>query len=245
MNDNDYFSIDAMNASTIKAGARSMLHMQHYIDNPPKETSAMRTGTQRHMAVLEPERFESAYTIYAGDRRKKEYKELKAEVGEANIMTVEEHNDCVIAADRVRNNHIVISEGLLECGDAEKVFLWDEEEGRAKCKIDYFIPNRCFVEYKTTRNLDKFLYTARDLHYDLGLGWYWRGCRLPGVIIAQESMAPFDVAVFEVPEHMHRHWFVTCQMIWRKYIEGDRSGAYTEKVFFELNNDDEYIDLEG
>lgn len=245
MSDNDYFGIDAMNASTIKAGARSMLHMQHYIDNPPKETAAMRTGTQRHMAVLEPERFADSYTICDGDRRGREYKAVKEAVGEENIMKYAEYAECITAAERVRNNPIVKGEGLLEGGEAEKVYIWDEEEGKAKCKIDYIIPGRCFIEYKTTRNLDKFLYTARDLHYDLGLGWYWRGCGLPGVIIAQESAAPFDVAVFEVPEYMHKHWFITCQMIWRKFLSGDRSGAFGEKVFFELGNDDDYMDLEG
>jgi len=195
----DYFDVKAMNASTIKAGAKSMLYMNHIIKTPVVATPAMVTGTQRHMALLEPDKFEDV-EVYEGSKRKKEYKALCDDVGAENVVTMAEYRDCIEAAEVARAHPIVRGLDLLNGGDAEKEFYWDEPQGKAKAKIDYLLPDR-FVEYKTTASLDSFHRTAENLHYHLGLAWYWRACGVPGIFVVQEAKAPFDVAVFEVHEY--------------------------------------------
>jgi len=234
----DYFDVKAMNSSTIKAGAKSMLYMNHIKKTPVVATPAMITGTQRHMALLEPEKFADMY-IYDGSKRVKEYKELKKEYGAENIMGCAEHRQCIEAAEVARAHPIVKEMGLLaDGGIAEKEFYWDEPQGKAKAKIDYLLPDR-FVEYKTTASLDSFHRTAENLHYHLGLAWYWRACGVPGIFIVQEAKAPFDVAVFEVHEYKLQGWFDQCTEIWDKYLDGANDGAYTEPIMFEpVEHDD-------
>lgn len=246
--DEKYFAVDAMNASTVKAGATSMLYMNHIISNPIKATPAMILGTQRHCALLEPDRFEKL-TRFDCSRRTKQYKAIAEEQGERNIISEKEYVDCIKAAEIARNHPAVVEMKLLEGGVAEKEFYWEEENGKAKAKLDYYVEDHFFVEYKTTQKLAGFIHTAARLHYDLGLGWYSRACGgLPGVFIVQESSAPYDVAVYEVQQYNMERWWTKCKAIWDKYLTGDRSGAYDTPIMFELPSyadDDVLIELEG
>lgn len=239
----NYFEVPAMNASTIKAGAKSMLYMRHIVETPIVATPAMITGTHRHMSLLEPDKFDELQ-IFNGDKRTKEYKELKKDVGAENILSEQEYQSCVQAAEVARNHPIIKANNYLDGGVAEKEFYWDEKQGKAKAKIDY-LKDDIFIEYKTTANIDAFHRTCENLSYHLGLAWYWRACGVHGVFVVQESNAPYDVAVFEVPEYRMDGWLRQCFDIWDRYLAGDCSGAYSDAILLEPADDDDIsVDFE-
>lgn len=240
-----YFNVNAMNASTIKQGAKSMLAMNHHVDNPIRPTAAMRMGTLRHMALLEPEKF-SCLVTYDGDKRRKEYKDLRDNIGDDCIISTKEKIDCMIASEVVMSHSMVKELGLLDGGVAEVEYYWQEPQGKCKAKLDYVVKDRFFVDYKTTQNIGAFLHQSKNLAYHLQLGWYWRACGLPGYFIVQESNAPYDVAVYEAPEFMHPVWWRQCLEIWERYKSGDRSGAYSNVIVFEVDeNDSENLEIGG
>lgn len=233
-----YFDVKAYSASAIKAGAVSMLQMWHEIEHGKEKSAAMFRGAKQHMAILEPEKL-AALTLFDGDKRKKEYKDLKEQVGEENIITPQELEQFNAALAQVRNNPIVKDRDLFADGEAEKEIYWKENGIDCKCKVDWFADDY-IVEYKTTGQIERFIPAAASMRYHLQLAWYWRGaCQLDGkqkrvYIVAQEQKAPFDVAVFTISPLMLKMWFKECMNIVERYESGDRTGAFPVLMQFEL-----------
>ena len=91
-------------------------------------------------------------------------------------------------------------------GSSEVVRTWtDPATGLdCKCRIDH-LSDHATVDLKSTGDLDErlFMQTAARLSYHGQAAYYQRGadaCDLPYYIVAVESAAPYDVAVFEYPE---------------------------------------------
>lgn len=229
----DYFEVEAFSASAIKAGAVSMLAMHDYIVNGKDKTSSMRTGSIRHTAVLEPEKFAGIVAIEY-DGRTKEGKEIIAKYGKDNIMKPAEKEAAQKAADMVMSHPAVVEHRLFHGGVAEHERYWESDGIQGKCKVDYDHESY-FIEYKTCNNLKRFNVAAAGMFYHLQLGWYWHGCgRKKCYIVAQEQKAPYDVAVFEVPQLSLAQWYAEAMEIVKRYVSGDRSGAFPELMTFEL-----------
>ena len=63
MSRDEYEAIDAMNASTLVHGLKSMWALKWYVDMGMRETPALQFGQQYHELVLEPEEFEKRFII--------------------------------------------------------------------------------------------------------------------------------------------------------------------------------------
>jgi hypothetical protein len=236
MSDADYFAVDAMSASMIKAGATSMLFMQHRMDTPMTASPAMVRGTLGHMAVLEPERF-ALLPKWDESKRTKAYKEYAASV-DGPVISSTEARAYEKQRLQVMNHPEVVRLGLFKEGEPEAEIYWDEDGKAAKCKVDWLGPDY-WVEFKTTANLKGFDYTAGNMHYQLQLGWYHRGVATLGkkrkcYIVVQEQSAPYDVAVMPVSGMNCKRWFNRCMEIYNKWLSGNRDGAYPEAFQFEL-----------
>ena len=250
----NYYDVNAINASSIKKGAVSMLHMHHAMTGQGTQTSAILRGSKLHMAVLEPEKLQSLQIC--DNFRTKEYKELCELHGKENVVKAAELQELKEISSIVRKNPIVKELGLLTGGEAEKEIYWKGQIGEygfdAKAKIDY-LSDKFIVEYKTTNNLANFASAAARMHYHLQLAWYQKAARLARqhnaemFVVVQESLAPFDVAVFKVDGIMLEDWYFQCVQIVKQYLSGDRSGAYPELMSFELpawaDNSDDIFDL--
>lgn len=234
----NYYDVKAINASAIKAGAISMLAMQHEVEIGKEASAAMRKGSLRHMAVLEPCKF-GKLIVADFDGRTKEGKATIATYGREKLIKPAEFEAEKKAAEMVFNHPVVSAMGLMSGGEAEKEIYWKKGIVDCKAKLDYVRPSH-IVEFKTTGNLAGFARTAAGMNYQLQLAWYWyAGYELDGVnrkvyIVAQEQAAPFDVAVYEVPQLMLEKWLQDCMNIVERYINGDRSGAYNQLMTFEL-----------
>ena len=231
MNKAEYFAVKAFSASVIKAGAVSMLNMQHYIENGIETTAAMKTGTLRHLAVLEPHKLDE-YVVADYDGRTKEGKALMAEHGDKLIKS-KHYEEAVCARDAVMSHPAVIDNRLFVDGRAEVPMFWENGEISCKALIDYLHDNY-FIEYKTCQTLRRFTINAASMFYHLQLGWYWRACKRKCFVVAQEQRPPFDVAVFQVSEALMSMWHDECMSIIRRYQNGDRTGAFPELLDFEL-----------
>lgn len=233
----NYFDVKAFSASAIKAGAVSMLRMAHYMTSGTEKTAAMKQGTLQHRAVLEPLTLQSM-VVADYDGRTNAGKALLAQHGE-NLIKPAAFAELEAVGDRVHGHPAVREFGLLEGGTAEKEIYWTDDGIDCKAKLDYLAPEH-FVEYKTCNNLAGFTRSAAAMFYHLQLGWYGRAAYCHDVkprkcyIIAQESKAPFDVAVFRVQDIYLKSWHEDCRRIVDKYLSGDRQGAFPEIMTFEL-----------
>ena len=208
----DYLALPGLSISNLKVLRESPLKYLHNLTAPRTETAALALGTAAHTAILEPRKFNPA--VFTGaTRRGKEWDAfLAAHAGE--IILKQDDLDLV---EGMRNS--VRSYGpamrYLVDGQAELTMQWADPATGRKCRgrIDWLtaIDGRpVIVDLKTTRSAKPFAFggQAAKLGYHLQLAYYFDGFtaitgETPAMkIIAVESSAPFEPAVFSIPEDM-------------------------------------------
>lgn len=261
-----YQDVDAVNISTLKElWSRSPLHYRHLLDHPRESTEAMAFGTAVHMAVLEPARFLSTYTIkpawVKGNR--KDGKEWLVEHTGHVLLSEYDHSRCQ-AIVRALREHPIAGRYLADGGESELPIYWTDEETRVQCKgrLDLFGP-RATIGLKTARVAapGPFPQQAARLGYHLQWAFYYDGLiasgRDPGemVEIVVEPNPPHDVVVYVVDEETldtgrdeYRRALVTLTYC-REHNDWPGS-APSEEVVFRLpkwallNDDDDMSDLD-
>ena len=205
----EYAAIDAVNASSLKAMRRSPLEYLYATTTGRQATRAMGLGTGTHAAVFEPDRFASDYVVWDGDRRGKAYGEFCEQHADRVILKRAEYDLCCGMRDAVRS-HPVAGPLLTPPGEAERVWLWTDEQTGLKCKsrTDWWRPG-LLCDPKTAADIDdrRFAATVYRLGYHIQAAHYRSGLKANGVesvppfsIIAVESSPPHDVAVFELDD---------------------------------------------
>ncbi len=197
-----YHALDAMSATVIKAGMKSMLHAQHQMTGGKDPTPAMLTGTAMHQMVLEDG---DGLVVWDGVKRGKAYEEFKLENEGATIISEKQMEDLEQARYRIEDHAVAC--GLLDTARTEVSLVWDDPTTGMRCKARMdFVSDGYWGDYKTSNAIDSrsFESTSYRLGYHVQLAHYAEGLRvltgqsLPVYIIAQESKAPYDVAVYEV-----------------------------------------------
>jgi hypothetical protein len=206
-----YEQIPAVNWTTLREMRRSPLHYRYRCDHPAEETAPMRLGRAVHAAVLEPERFARDYVVFDGPRRQgKAWEAFEADALAAGkeILKADEHAECLAIAAAVRA-HPLAAQYLAE-GRAEQTIAWVDTETGLPCKgrVDWLcdVPGMAaLVDLKTTAELDAYRLGASiaRLGHHAQIAFYSRGLRALGLVqesklIAVESEAPYDVALFAV-----------------------------------------------
>lgn len=82
MTEHDYYTVQAISASGLKALKKSPAHYRAMVDEPYESTPGQLLGNATHCAILEPELFDTRYTVMPDglDRRSKEGKEAYARI---------------------------------------------------------------------------------------------------------------------------------------------------------------------
>lgn len=148
MTDAEYRALPAINYSKLKHMAKSPLHYRHNIEHPAADNASFLLGRAVHCLVLEPFLFDSQFAIYEGrrDKRTKAYKEFLSELGDRDVLSVEEHEQALAMAEAV-NEHPWVAELLAHPHTfTEKVSVWDDSAGKCKAKLD-------IVHYSEERGL--------------------------------------------------------------------------------------------
>ena len=197
----EYEALPGLRWSTLKNVGDSMLHFAHARDNGGGDTQAMFIGRAVHCAVFEPDELPLRYVVWkGGDKRGAAWTEFKAANPDAEILKQCEYERCLAIRDAVHNHPAA---GRLLTGESEVVKQWtDADTGLAcKCRIDH-LTDSMRIDLKTTTTIDKRLFeiSAAKYQYHGQDAFYGRSDAalrdLPSGIIAVESEAPYDVAVF-------------------------------------------------
>lgn len=211
----DYLALRAMSASGLETFRRSPMHFEWNTRQPNTTSPALEKGTALHLALLEPELFESQVVRgIEGDGRTKAVKDaraaLAAEFPDATILNPPDFDDvlgmreAVMAHPRART----ILEGA---GASEVTGAWIDPETGVPCKMrpDRLVDRAALMpDVKTTRDAspEAFRRQAAKLGYFRKARFYRRGAEALGLdltasaFIAVENTAPYGVAVYLLRE---------------------------------------------
>jgi len=202
----EYQNWKAINATSVKAGAKSMLHMKAVMDGDgQRDTAALSMGRMIHDKVLEPDK-PTPYEVYDGRRAGKAYDEWK-ELNKGKVAVKQGEAEIVsrVAASVAENpeSRLILSESAREVS-----IVWsDSRYGLAKARLD-LLAATFFADLKTTSTIDIRQFQSQfwsKYRYDLQLGWYYEGLQqlaqgktgLTAYIISAETQSPFDVAIYQ------------------------------------------------
>lgn len=180
MPDTVYRQTDAVSVSDLKNMKESPSKYLWEKEHPMRPTEAMTIGTAIHMALLEPERFESHYTVMPKfDRRTKAGKAAFEDWNTLNKgknpISQEDMDTVNKVMERATDNDFMMqffSDGYKEAS----FFSKDEQTGLFKrCRTDNFVPSKgAIVDLKTTmcarrrvfeKSITDFLYFVQAAYY--------------------------------------------------------------------------------
>ncbi len=239
----EYKAIPALNASAIKAGATSMLHMRREMTRTVDEpTDAMRLGTLIHAVILEPDSVRERFPIWAGTRSGNAWKEFAAANPDYAMP------NWMLLSHRVRREVYSNDRAcdLLDAATVEVPIRWQHPTiGACKARLDGIAADGRLFDVKSTKCISSWLRGFEREGMDIQFGWYrdgWkRACEgpvRPFRVIVCETQEPFDVAVWRVPEVALQKGLEKAVDIAERYRACEESG-----VFPGVQGDDEEMPL--
>lgn len=217
----DYDAIAAMNMSRLKELKRSPLHYQWALTHP-KTSGPMTLGIATHVAVLEPERFDSDFAIWNrktgsgknAPRNGGYWDAFREENDGKTILTEDEGMLAMNISKAVRGNPLALE--YLARGDPEVTLEWTLQGRPCRGRVDWLTATDgtdTIVGLKTARDCRHFAFgnQAAKLGYFLQWSWYHDGYQLirshrPALVeIVVESSAPHAVAVYRIPDEVIEH----------------------------------------
>jgi hypothetical protein len=207
----EYHAVKALSSHQLMDLYKSPELWKHKQSHPFEATDSMDFGSLVHCLILNPQDFEAEFIVSPKlDKRTKEGKAAAAEFeASANgriVVSVDQLEKAQAMRDRVLISPTASE--LLEKAQTRELPMYYEFRGhKAKMKPDAFGPD-IILDYKTTSSLDGFKYDFKKYNYDLQAAWYRRGDSVfhnsmkkkDFYIIAQETVAPFQVDVFKIKE---------------------------------------------
>lgn len=228
-----YFAQPGLSGSLLIHGAVSMKAMRYYAQNESDPSPAMRWGSIVHAALLEPERFDRDVVIFDGPKRGKDWLEFQSANDGRSIITSEDSEQLAAMIQAVHGR--ADAKALLTEGDREVSMFWESPDyGKAKGRMDVYLPSVQIVDLKTTKSLTRFKDTSARLLYHVKCGWYQIGVReitgakdyLPVYVVAVETDPPFDVQVFEYDAEALAIGRDMAMNIAKQYRACEKSGRY-------------------
>lgn len=210
----EYDKIEGISNSKLSKMVISPAHYKQSIDEPPKETDALRFGSLLHCLVLEPDDFERNFAVEPiVNKRTNAGKEYLAEFYEENagkMFVTAEQMDLANTLKEEIYKHPIANKLLNGKGENEIALFWEDEETnvKCKCKIDR-IKNGIIIDLKSTRSAkpEDFMRDAYNYGYHRQSAYYCKGYEkcyneTPKgfVFITVEKEPPYAVTVFEATE---------------------------------------------
>lgn len=217
-----YHHLAGFSNSRASAMRRTPAFCRWEMTHPPEKSKAHETfGAAIHCAVLEPERFDSAYAVDPespkggfpqGWRNTKDYKAQVAELRARGLESLKP--DEMAACEMVRESIEVRGGAARDVARAisktEVTGLWiDRGWGDLRCRIrpDALCSNGIMVDLKTARSADRdaFERATYEYGYHRQRVLYMRGAEAidPGafehfLFLVVESTPPFEFAVYDL-----------------------------------------------
>ena len=213
----EYARWAAMNHSILRHFGRTAAHAREAMIHPPEQTSAQDQGHAAHVAILEPERFETAFLAAPRvDKRtsagKADWAAFVAASGGRTVLPADEHELCLRMRDAVWA-HPTAAELLRGAGVNEVSAVWQDKDSGVMCKgrLDRLTTVggwSMIVDLKTTKSAMRHSF-SKDLYfyqYHQQAAMYLDGCNALApfprkyVFIAVEKEPPFLVATMELED---------------------------------------------
>ncbi len=205
-----YLALPGLSISALKVLRESPMKYKHALTAERRETASMALGTAAHQAILEPRKFNPA--VFTGaTRRGKEWDAFLAAHAGDLIMKQDEVDQVHGMRNSVRSSAAAMR--YLADGQAEVTMQWTDAATGRPCRgrIDWLTRidgQPVIVDLKTTKSAKPFMFggQAAKLGYHLQLAYYFDGFvaitgETPAMkIIAVENTAPFEPAVYSIPE---------------------------------------------
>ena len=194
--------------SALCAFKKSPNHLLQYWDGKNRVTDSMQFGSLIHKLLLEPESFNDEYAIFNGARRAgKEWQQFKSENENKQIIKMSELDDANAIVQNAMNNPI-FNEIMSHKVHTEKEVTWIHAGVAFKGFVDvesYINGETIVCDIKTTTDAGKRF--ERDLIYNdykMQAAMYLENYEVntPYLIIAVETVAPFNVQVYRLGQNM-------------------------------------------
>jgi exodeoxyribonuclease VIII len=236
MSRSDYLKIKAVNVSLLVEGERSMAHLKWAMDHAKEPTDAMKRGTAVHMAVFEPEEFESKTVVFEGVRRGKE-KFKESNFGKTILK--QDDFDCVISMRDALRRHERVADILESTGTGEMAVVWKDEETGLLCKglVDRFC--KCWgytivPDLKSCQDARpiEFSKTVYNYHYHTKAAFYHDGLAAIANVprrflwIAVESEQPHGIMIYDPSETMMQTGRRNYRRLLNAFAECLKSGVF-------------------
>ena len=232
MKHEEYEELPGMNWSRLKLMDVSPLHFHR---TPPREESIfLRKGLAVHTLVLEPDEFDEEYMVWPGQRRGKMWLEFKEDYEDDYcILTEAEADEARAIANAVLAHDDAMS--LLSRGKSEQPLLWTDAETGIKCKgrTDYYrdrlvdLKTSAFVEVERySKQCARLLYHCQLAFYKDGLVANGASPDMVPAMVVVESSAPYDVVVYDIPDHVINLGRDLYRRLLGRYAECMKSGVW-------------------
>jgi exodeoxyribonuclease VIII len=208
--DEDYFSVKALNVSTLKSFAKApaLAHVSH------EETASMRLGTLTHCAILEPEELDRRYQATNLERRGTRAWGIEEDdaISQGKFLIKQGELEIALMMQEAVWNHSIAREILEGCKTEMASFWIDEETGLpCKAKADILAPSLVYLaDLKTTvdasfpeftKQFTKMGYWLQETFYRWGFAENGFGSLrepTPFLFIAVEKDQPYLVSIHEM-----------------------------------------------
>lgn len=215
----DYEAIDAINWSTLKVLGKSPAHYLHLLTaGQSEDTDARQRGRVLHLAIFEPEKYAREVVVYPDKRAGKAWESFAEKHAGKEIITSRMAETVVAISASARGNPM--SAKYLAGGLPEKTIRWRYESPPVahvdgfgfdcKGRLDFVADCGAIVDLKSTRDASPTGFGREVLKWEYHgqLAYYhdgylaMTGVDLPVVIVAVESVAPYVVQVYRVPDEV-------------------------------------------
>jgi len=226
MEADNYYSIQAVSQSAIKAFLQSPRAYKRFLEGCATATKSMGIGTAIHMAILEPAKFLECYAC--PEFGKNATAAFKAANEGKEVLSYTDYQKCVDSAAEVKKQaetNPLLKTLFSTPHEVEKAHFWTDRDFDIECKakMDMVAKNGTFIlDIKTCQDasFEQFPRDFRKYGYGLQAAFYLAGHSantLPNIsemgvivptdyyILAIESSSPHNLCLYKVlPETITR-----------------------------------------
>lgn len=255
MTNADYHAIEALSASGIKTLLQSPMHYRFERDNPREDTASMAMGSALHMAILEPDLYESNVIVIPDEaparptsRQLLAKKPSPATVeaiawwadfdakAQGKIMLTEEQSKKVDGMAGSVQRHPFIKTMLCD-GRAELSLLWrDARLGiPCRCRFDYLRHDGIAIDLKSTvdasplgfmRAVTTWKYHLQEAHYRNGYEHLFNESLRAFIFVAVENVAPYGCAAYVLESNAVRFGIDRVEEAMLLYEQATKTGYW-------------------